>query len=238
MGILLWLLLVRFSGQSAMIVTAFGQGEGMQGIWESFLQQSITFAAIMDPVGVSAMMLGMLPHRATHTEAAAIARRSTLTVIVAFAVVFLTGDMILRFFGIDQYSLKVIGGIVLLMMAIEMLGNGGSGRMLNPDSRDDIAVIPLGIPMIFGAGLFTTIIIFRQQATSLTDNLVTIAAFTLNAVVIYLALKYAVWIRKLLGTTGEKVITKLMGIITGAIAVQFIVSGIVVLAKQVLKQLP
>jgi len=210
----------------------------MQGIWESFLQQSITFAAIMDPVGVSAMMLGMLPHRATHTEAAAIARRSTLTVIVAFAVVFLTGDMILRFFGIDQYSLKVIGGIVLLMMAIEMLGNSSSGRMLSPESRDDIAVIPLGIPMIFGAGLFTTIIIFRQQAATLTENLVTIAAFALNALVIYLALRYAVWIRKLLGGTGEKVITKLMGIITGAIAVQFIVSGIVVLARQVLEKLP
>ena len=209
----------------------------MQGIWENFLQQGITFAAIMDPVGVSAMMLGMLPHRATHTEAAGIARRSTLTILIAFAVVFLTGDMILRFFGIDQHSLKVIGGIVLLMMAIEMLGNGSSGRMLSPDDREDIAVIPLGIPIIFGAGLFTTIIIFRQQDRTVMESAVTVAAFALNALVIYLALRYAVWIRKLLGTTGEKVITKLMGIITGAIAVQFIVSGVVVLARHVLESL-
>jgi len=209
----------------------------MQGIWENFLQQGITFAAIMDPVGVSAMMLGMLPHRATHTEAAGIARRSTLTILIAFAVVFLTGDMILRFFGIDQHSLKVIGGIVLLMMAIEMLGNSSSGRMLSPDNREDIAVIPLGIPIIFGAGLFTTIIIFRQQDRTVMESAVTVAAFALNALVIYLALRYAVWIRKLLGTTGEKVITKLMGIITGAIAVQFIVSGVVVLARHVLESL-
>ncbi len=209
----------------------------MQRIWENFLQQGITFAAIMDPVGVSAMMLGMLPHRATHTEAAGIARRSTLTILIAFAVVFLTGDMILRFFGIDQHSLKVIGGIVLLMMAIEMLGNSSSGRMLSPDNREDIAVIPLGIPIIFGAGLFTTVIIFRQQDQTALDSLVTVAAFALNALVIYLALRYAVWIRKLLGTTGEKVITKLMGIITGAIAVQFIVGGVVVLARHVLQSL-
>ncbi len=209
----------------------------MQGIWENFLQQGITFAAIMDPVGVSAMMLGMLPHRATHTEAAGIARRSTLTILIAFAVVFLTGDMILRFFGIDQHSLKVIGGIVLLMMAIEMLGNSSSGRMLSPDNREDIAVIPLGIPIIFGAGLFTTIIIFRQQDRTVMESAVTVAAFALNALVIYLALRYAVWIRKLLGTTGEKVITKLMGIITGAIAVQFIVGGVVVLARHVLQSL-
>ena len=209
----------------------------MQGIWENFLQQGITFAAIMDPVGVSAMMLGMLPHRATHTEAAGIARRSTLTILIAFAVVFLTGDMILRFFGIDQHSLKVIGGIVLLMMAIEMLGNSSSGRMLSPDNREDIAVIPLGIPIIFGAGLFTTVIIFRQQDRTVVESAVTVAAFALNALVIYLALRYAVWIRKLLGTTGEKVITKLMGIITGAIAVQFIVGGVVVLARHVLQSL-
>ncbi len=209
----------------------------MQGIWENFLQQGITFAAIMDPVGVSAMMLGMLPHRATHTEAAGIARRSTLTILIAFAVVFLTGDMILRFFGIDQHSLKVIGGIVLLMMAIEMLGNSSSGRMLSPDNREDIAVIPLGIPIIFGAGLFTTIIIFRQQDRTVMESAVTVAAFAVNALVIYLALRYAVWIRKLLGTTGEKVITKLMGIITGAIAVQFIVGGVVVLARHVLQSL-
>jgi len=209
----------------------------MQGIWENFLQQGITFAAIMDPVGVSAMMLGMLPHQATHTEAEEIARRSTLTILIAFTVVFLTGDMILRFFGIDQHSLKVIGGIVLLMMAIEMLGNGSSGRMLSPDDREDIAVIPLGIPIIFGAGLFTTVIIFRQQDRTVMESAVTVVAFALNALVIYLALRYAVWIRKLLGMTGEKVITKLMGIITGAIAVQFIVSGVVVLARHVLQSL-
>ncbi len=198
---------------------------------DQFLQQSITFAAIMDPVGVSAMMLGMLPHQTTHTEAAFIARKSTMTILAAFAVVFVTGDAILRFFGIDQHSLKVIGGIVLLMMAIEMLGNGEEGRMLPAEGKGEIAVIPLGIPVIFGAGLFTTVIIFRQQASDPVQMAITVAAFLLNALVIYLALRYAILIRRWLGITAEKVVTKLMGIITGAIAVQFIVGGVVVLGK-------
>ncbi|WP_456394525.1 MarC family protein [Nitratifractor sp.] len=205
----------------------------MNAIFDQFLQQAITFAAIMDPIGVSAMMLGMLPYRTTAVEAAQIARKSTLTVLVAFAVVFLFGDAILKFFGIDQHSLKVIGGIVLLMMAIEMLGNESGGRMLSPEGRDEIAVIPLGIPIIFGAGLFTTVIIFRQQATDPLSIAVTVGAFALNALVIYLTLRYAVWIRSVLGLTGEKVVTKLMGLITGAIAVQFIISGAVTLAKEV-----
>jgi len=208
----------------------------MNGIFDQFLQQTITFAAIMDPIGVSAMMLGMLPYRTTAVEAAQIARKSTLTVLVAFAVVFVFGDAILKFFGIDQHSLKVIGGIVLLMMAIEMLGNESGGRMLSPEGREEIAVIPLGIPIIFGAGLFTTVIIFRQQATDPLSIAVTVSAFALNALAIYLTLRYAVWIRGVLGLTGEKVITKLMGLITGAIAVQFIINGAVTLAKEVWMQ--
>jgi len=205
----------------------------MQALFEQFLQQSITFAAIMDPVGVSAVMLGMLSHQATRSEVLTIARQATWTITIAFFVVLIAGDLILRAFGIDQNSLKVIGGIVLLMMALEMLGSG-SGRMLSADDRDEIGVIPLGIPMIFGAGLFTTVIILRQQATTLETIGVTVAAFLLNALAMYLVLRYAIHIRKLLGLTAENVITKLMGLITGAIAIQFIVGGVVALGKHYL----
>jgi multiple antibiotic resistance protein len=205
----------------------------MQALLEQFLQQTITFAAIMDPVGVSAMMLGMLSHQATRSEVNTIARQATWTIVIAFAVVLIAGDAILRAFGIDQNSLKVIGGIVLLMMALEMLGSGSS-RMLSAEDRDEVGVIPLGIPMIFGAGLFTTIIILKQQASSMISIGVTVAAFLVNALAMYLVLRYAIFIRKLLGLTAENVITKLMGLITGAIAIQFIVSGVVLLGKHYL----
>jgi len=116
-----------------------------------------------------------------------------------------------------------------------MLGNGETARMLPTEGKEEIAVIPLGIPIIFGAGLFTTIIIFKQQAQGPLDTAVTAAAFLLNAAVIYLVLRYAILIRRWLGLTAENVITKLMGLITGAIAVQFIVSGVVVLGKHYLQ---
>ncbi len=205
----------------------------MQTLLEAFLKQAVTFMAIMDPVGVSAIMLGMLSHQATRSEALTIARQATWTITIAFFVVLLAGDVILRAFGIDQHSLKVIGGIVLLMMALEMLGSGNS-RILSTDNQAKIGVIPLGIPIIFGAGLFTTVIILRQQAKSLSGTGVTIAAFLVNALAIYFALRHAIHIRKILGRTAENVITKLMGLITGAIAVQFIVDGIVTLGKHYL----
>ncbi len=208
----------------------------MNPLVDQFLREAITFAAIMDPIGVSAIMLGMLPHSATHSEVARIAWRSTLTVMVAFFIVLFTGDQVLHFFGIDQNSLKVIGGIVLLMMAIDMLGNAEKSRSsVSEGSREDISVIPLGIPIIFGAGLFTTIIIFKQQAHSTLDVLVTVAAFLVNALVVYAVLRYAVILRRWMGLTAEKVVTKLMGLITGAIAVQFIISGIVLLGRHYLE---
>jgi multiple antibiotic resistance protein len=200
---------------------------------EQLLRQTITFAAIMDPIGASAVMLGMLSHQATRSQVQSIARQATWTIVAAFAVVLIAGDAILRLFGIDEHSLKVIGGIVLLMMALEMLGNA-NGRMLASSERNDIGVIPLGIPIIFGAGLFTTVIILKQQAHGWEQIGVTVAAFLINAVAIYFALRYAVHIRKWLGETAEGVVTKLMGLITGAIAVQFIISGAVALTKHYL----
>ena len=94
-----------------------------------------------------------------------------------------------------------------------------------------MAIIPIGIPIAFGTGLFTTIIIFKHQASSFVDLFSISLAFCLNALVFYFVLKNSIHIKKYLGTTGQNIITKLMGLIVGAIAVQFIVSGIVFLAK-------
>jgi len=206
----------------------------MNTLFELFLQQTITFAAIMDPIGASVMMLAMLPHQATHSEVSTIAKRATWTILIAFVVVMTAGDFILQVFGIDENSLKVIGGIVLLMMAMEMLGTSNSTDVATEDTNTDLGVIPMGIPILFGAGLFTTIIIFKQQAGSMVEIGITTAAFGLNAIVIYYTLKYSIVIGKAIGKTAEDVITKLMGLIVGAISVQFIVSGVVILGKQYL----
>ena len=93
----------------------------------SFLQQAITFFAIMDPIGISALALSLLSTNITKTEITTVAKKSTLTIIIAFFVVLVTGDLILRIFGIDENSLKVMGGIVLILMAISMV-NGSAEK--------------------------------------------------------------------------------------------------------------
>ena len=200
----------------------------------TFLQQSITFFAILDPIGISAIALSILSPNITKTQINKVAYKATLTIIVAFFVVLISGEMLLKLFGIDENSLKVMGGIVLILMAISMV-NGTTkpkdDNTLDEKNNEELSVIPLGIPIAFGTGLFTTIIIFKHQAQTALDLFSISMAFCLNALVFYLILKNSIYIKKYLGLTGQNIITKLMGLIVGAIAVQFIVGGIVSLSK-------
>uniref|UniRef100_UPI0040485E84 MarC family protein n=1 Tax=Aliarcobacter sp. TaxID=2321116 RepID=UPI0040485E84 len=201
--------------------------------FSTFLQQFITFFAILDPIGVSAIALSLFNKNITKTQISQIAFKTTFTIIIAFFVVIITGDFILKLFGIDENSLKVMGGIVLILMAISMVT--GSVTKKEEDNKEseaeDISIIPLGIPIAFGTGLFTTIIIFKHQADTALDIFSISMAFCLNAFIFYLILRNSIYIKKYLGMTGQNIITKLMGLIVGAIAVQFIVSGVVFLAK-------
>jgi len=204
-------------------------------IVQTFLQQAITFFAIMDPIGISALALSLLSTNVTKSQISSIARKSTFTIIIAFFVVLITGDLILKIFGIGEDSLKVMGGIILLLMAISMVSGSTKEKTKDDDRNDEeLAIIPIGIPIAFGTGLFTTVIIFKHQAQTFVDLLSIAFAFCVNALLFYIILKNSIYIKKYLGITGQNIITKLMGLIVGAIAVQFIVSGIVHLAKSYL----
>ena len=186
----------------------------------------------MDPIGISAIALSLLSTNITKTQISQVAYKSTLTIVIAFFVVLITGETILKIFGIGEHSLKVMGGIILILMAISMV-NGTNKEKTNNEEKDysELAIIPIGIPIAFGTGLFTTIIIFKHQASTFVDLVSISLAFCLNALVFYFVLKNSIYIKKYLGITGQNIITKLMGLIVGAIAVQFIVSGIVHLAQ-------
>ena len=82
------------------------------------LQQTITFFAIMDPIGVSAIALSLLSTNITKSQISSIAFKTTITILIAFIIVLIKGDAILKLFGIGEDSLKVMGGIVLIVMAI------------------------------------------------------------------------------------------------------------------------
>ena len=209
----------------------------MPPFFESLLQNTITFFAILDPIGVSALVLSILPANTTSSQMNDLARKSTFTIIIAFFVVLFTGDFILNVFAINANSIKVMGGLVLILMALQMVrGSNKSKKPTKAEEKDvkeqeDLSVIPIGIPITFGPGIFTTVLIYKQEASSFEDISIIIIAFLINAALIYFTFKYSIYLKKILGLTGQNIVTKIMGLIVGAIAVQFIISGIISLTQ-------
>ncbi|MBN1838832.1 MAG: NAAT family transporter [Campylobacterales bacterium] len=201
------------------------------------LQYTITIIAIVDPLGVSAIMLSLLPQSTTKEHINKIATKATLTIIVAFFVVLVTGNFLLNLFGIEIDSLKVMGGIILLLTAIKMVQGSMESKNQTEEEReeaiknDEFSVIPLGVPITFGPGVFATIIILRGEHLEVVSLSALVLAYLIVALSVYLAFKNSIYIRKYLGITGQKIVSRLMGLIVGAIAVQFIVGGVSVLVK-------
>lgn len=201
------------------------------------MQHTITMMAIVDPLGVSAIMLSLLPSNVTKEEVSKIAYKSTITIIIAFFVVLITGNIVLKIFGIELDSLKVMGGIVLLLTGLKMVSGAIEDKNQTKEEKDeaktceDFSIIPLAIPITFGPGIFATIVILKGHSHSLEDLLALVIAFLLVALAVYLSFKNSIYIKKYLGITGQKIISRLMGLIVGAIAVQFILSGITALVE-------
>lgn len=201
------------------------------------LQHTITMMAIVDPLGVSAIMLSLLPQNTTKEAINKIAFKATITIIVAFFVVLATGNFLLNLFGIEIDSLKVMGGVVLLLTAIKMVQGSMEAKNQTEEEReeaiknDEFSVIPLGIPITFGPGIFATIIILRGQNMDFMGLSSLVMAYLIVALSVYLSFKNSIYIRHYLGITGQKIVSRLMGLIVGAIAVQFIVGGITALVS-------
>lgn len=193
--------------------------------FEIFLQQSISFFAIIDPIGVSAILLSLLPQSTSQASIKSIAKKSSITIIVAFFVVLSTGDFLLKLFAISIDSVKIMGGLVLIRMALKMVEGKEEGE--NPkDNSHELAIIPLAIPITFGPGVFATIVVYKTTTHDIFSTFSLIISFLITAFFVYICFYNSLKIRKYLGIMGQKVITKLMGLIVGAIAIEFIISGV------------
>jgi len=195
----------------------------------------IALITIINPIAAASIMVSMIapPTPATIRP---VAFKASLTVLVASLITLYTGEFIFRLFGINVLSLKVIGGIILMMIAINMAYGHGAKARHTPEERDeaqekeDISIVPLGIPILFGPGVIATIIVLNNNHLESFSRPISFALVSVAIVVAslttYLVLRYAGSINRALGVTGMKILTRIMGLVVGAIAAQFIVSGV------------
>jgi len=205
------------------------------GYLSTLLHDTIALITILNPIAAAGIMISMInpPTPATIYPAAG---KATLTVLIASLVTLFTGEFLFKLFGINVYSIKVIGGIILMMIAINMASGQSTKSRHTPEEheeaqeKEDISIIPLGIPILFGPGVIATIVVLNNHGREsyglwVAYGLVSIAIL-LASLTVYLVLRYAGVINRALGVTGMKIMTRIMGLIVGAIAAQFLIGGI------------
>ena len=186
---------------------------------------------IVDPFAVIPSFLAMTAKDDAPTRRM-MARRGAITVAIVLVVFALGGSLIFKLFGITIGAFKIAGGILIGMGALNMVQAQRSGQKETPletaegIERQDVGILPLGIPMLAGPGAISTVMVLAGQATTPIQVMTVYAAILLTAFISYHTLAAATFVEHRLGLTGMRILTRLMGLVLCAIAVQFIVDGL------------
>ena len=198
-------------------------------MFNQLLFDTISLITILNPIAAAAIMLSLVKY----SEIPEVSRKTSLTVFVASVITMLAGGLILKIFGINIPSIKAIGGVVLLIIAINMVQgkeiaptNATKEEHLAASDKDDVAIIPLAIPILFGPGVITTIIVLSEKYHNFYEKAILLISIMLSSLIVYITLRNAIYVSKILGVNGLKIVTRLMGLIIGAIAFLFLVGGI------------
>lgn len=184
-----------------------------------------TLIVILDPMGLMPVFLGLTSKlsRTAQRKAAFQASLVSFGVILAFA--FL-GQQILRALHISMDSLKLSGGVLLFLVAMELLT---SSDMEQPDTGDDavnVALVPLGIPLLAGPGAIVAVMVSMAQAHTFGSIVGVVGAVVATHVVIWLSMRFALELSRFLGTGGIMLLTKISGVLLAAIATELVMGGV------------
>lgn len=184
-----------------------------------------TLIVILDPMGLMPVFLGLTSKlsRTAQRKAAFQASLVSFGVILAFA--FL-GQQILRALHISMESLKLSGGVLLFLVAMELLT---SSDMEQPDTGDDavnVALVPLGIPLLAGPGAIVAVMVSMAQAHTVGSIVGVVGAVVATHVVIWLSMRFALELSRFLGTGGIMLLTKISGVLLAAIATELVMAGV------------
>lgn len=196
-----------------------------------YLQVAVTIFAIMDPFGLIPLFLAFTGSQSDE-QRTKIIRRSVIATAIILVIAALAGKHVLSFFGIDIYSFQIAGGILLLIIALNMLQAKGSMLKSTPKEQDeaiakeDISVVPLAMPLLAGPGTISMVIVFSSSMETAGAKLTLIGIIIAVSLTVWPILLLSKWIGQKLGSTGINITVRIMGLILASIAVKFIVEGI------------
>ncbi|HWQ95552.1 MAG TPA: MarC family protein [Gammaproteobacteria bacterium] len=194
-------------------------------------KQLVSLIVVLAPIDVMPLYLS-LTRDMTIQQRNRILRRMILTVIVTLLFFQYSGLYLFSVIGISLPSFQVAGGLILASMAWSMLHATHSRIQTTPEGqeyvdREDISIVPLGIPMLAGPGTITTVILYaQQQQGNLSGHIQLSATILVTALVLYILFRLAGPLFDKLGPTGARVATRIMGMLLLALAAEFVLKGI------------
>jgi multiple antibiotic resistance protein len=199
---------------------------------EIFITAFIALAVVIDPPGCAPIFASL-----TSGTAAAHRRRMAIrSVVVAWSILVffaMLGEPLLRTLGISLSAFRIGGGIMLFMIALDMVFERRTQRreeraqsIEGTPEAEDISVFPMAIPMIAGPGSIASIMLLTARADGMAEGLVVLAAMTLVILLTLVALLAAGPLMRLIGAGLEAMITRILGVILAALAVQFVLDGL------------
>lgn len=197
------------------------------GTATTFLIQMII---IVDPVVAMPVLLAITP-RSTPAERQRTARRGCCVAFLFSAFFLLAGPLFLTRFGIGTPAVLITGGLLLLLIALEMLYGRMTGTGTTPreerlaEERADVSVFPLAFPVLAGPGAVVTCLIFAAQMPQLQQRLALLVASLGVFLLTYLLLARADLLMKLIGSLGVSIASRIMGLLLALLAMQYHITG-------------
>ena len=200
-----------------------------------------SFFTLTNPLSIMPIFLTMTDGF-SDMERKAIVKRATIVSFITLVMFAVSGQLLIKFFGISTNGFRVVGGVIFFAIGWDMLQARITKVKLKEDEiktyAKDISITPLAIPMICGPGSITNAIVLMEEADTFWMQVVLIASIAIVYLLTFIILRAATRINKIIGETGNNVMMRLMGLILMVIAIEFFVSGIKPILIDILRQAP
>lgn len=200
--------------------------------YEIIISAFVTLLVTIDPAGLAPLFLGVTTGM-SRAQRRIVALRATLIAVFIMVLFAIAGSAILAVFGITLAAFRVAGGLLLFWIAFEMIfekrqerHENAAERAITDDRARSVAVFPLAIPLIAGPGAISATILLSSEFSGPVERSALIAIIVSIIALTYVVFLLAERVDRLLGETGRSVLTRLLGVILSALAVQFVADGI------------
>ena len=202
-----------------------------------FIYLFFALFSVLNPIGTVPIFVGLTQHD-TKKERSRISLWTAINVFIILIVSFFIGEYVLLFFGISIDALRIAGGIIIVSSGFSLLSGKltkkrGINKKAETDAqkRNDIALTPLAIPMLAGPGSISLLIAFYQEHNTTVEIIISACAIIAISATIFIVLRSAHYLAKILGASGIVAISRIVGFIVIAIGIQYIVSAIINIIK-------